>query len=186
MNRLKTRYQEEIVPVLKKELGVKSVFQVPALKKVVVNFGVTDPADPRARAQAMENIKAQVALITGQAPQITKAKKAISNFKLRQGDPMGVMVTLRGERMWEFVDKLISIVLPRVKDFRGVSNTAFDGQGNYSLGIEEQIIFPEIKYDEIERIRPLQVNFVISGGNNQNSYLLLKLLGMPFSKENQQ
>ena len=186
MNRLKTRYQEEIVPVLKKELGVKSVFQVPALKKVVVNFGVTDPADPRARAQAMENIKAQVALITGQAPQITKAKKAIANFKLRQGDPMGVMVTLRGERMWEFVDKLISIVLPRVKDFRGVSNTAFDGQGNYSLGIEEQIIFPEIKYDEIERIRPLQVNFVISGGNNQNSYLLLKLLGMPFSKENQQ
>lgn len=186
MNRLKTRYQEEIVPVLKKELGVKSVFQVPALKKVVVNFGVTDPADPRARAQAMENIKAQVSLITGQAPQITKAKKAISNFKLRQGDPMGVMVTLRGERMWEFVDKLISIVLPRVKDFRGVSNTAFDGQGNYSLGIEEQIIFPEIKYDEIERIRPLQVNFVISGGNNQNSHLLLKLLGMPFSKENQQ
>lgn len=186
MNRLKTRYQEEIVPVLKKELGVKSVFQVPALKKVVVNFGVTDPADPRARAQAMENIKAQVALITGQAPQITKAKKAISNFKLRQGDPMGVMVTLRGERMWEFVDKLISIVLPRVKDFRGVSNTAFDGQGNYSLGIEEQIIFPEIKYDEIERIRPLQVNFVISGGDNQNSHRLLQLLGMPFSKENQQ
>ncbi len=186
MNRLKTRYQEEIVPVLKKELGVKSVFQVPALKKVVVNFGVTDPVDPRARAQAMENIKAQVALITGQAPQITKAKKAISNFKLRQGDPMGVMVTLRGERMWEFVDKLISIVLPRVKDFRGVSNTAFDGQGNYSLGIEEQIIFPEIKYDEIERIRPLQVNFVISGGDNQNSHRLLQLLGMPFSKENQQ
>ena len=186
MNRLKTRYQEEIVPVLKKELGVKSVFQVPALKKIVVNFGVTDPADPRARAQAMENIKAQVALITGQAPQITKAKKAIANFKLRQGDPMGVMVTLRGEKMWEFVDKLISIVLPRVKDFRGVSNTAFDGQGNYSLGIEEQIIFPEIKYDEIERIRPLQVNFVISGGNNQNSHRLLQLLGMPFSKENQQ
>lgn len=185
MNRLKNRYQEEIVPVLKKELGVVSVFQVPALKKVVVNFGVTDPADPRARAQAMENIKAQVALITGQAPQITKAKKAIANFKLRQGDPMGVMVTLRGERMWEFTDKLISIVLPRVKDFRGISNTAFDGQGNYSLGIEEQIIFPEIKYDEIERIRPLQINFVISGGNNQNSHRLLQLLGMPFSKENQ-
>ncbi len=186
MNRLKARYQEEMVPVLKKELGAVSVFQVPALKKVVVNFGVTDPADPRARAQAMENIKAQVALITGQAPQITKAKKAIANFKLRQGDPMGVMVTLRGERMWEFVDKLISIVLPRVKDFRGVSNTAFDGKGNYSLGIEEQIIFPEIKYDEIERIRPLQINFVISGGDNQKSHRLLQLLGMPFSKENQQ
>lgn len=186
MNRLKTRYQEEIVPILKKELGAVSVFQVPALKKVVVNFGVTDPADPRARAQAMENIKAQVALITGQAPQITKAKKAIANFKLRQGDPTGVMVTLRGEKMWEFVDKLISIVLPRVKDFRGVSNTAFDGKGNYSLGIEEQIIFPEIKYDEIERIRPLQINFVISGAENQQSHRLLQLLGMPFSKENQQ
>lgn len=182
MNRLKTRYQTEIAPALQKELAVKSVFQVPSLKKVVVNFGVTQPADPRARAQALENVKAQVALITGQAPQITRAKKAIANFKLRQGDPMGVMVTLRGERMWDFVDKLISIVLPRVKDFRGVSTTAFDGNGNYSLGIEEQIIFPEINYDEIESIRPLQVNFVI-GGEDKNAYRLLELLGMPFSKE---
>ncbi len=185
MNRLKTRYQEEIVPVLKKELGDVSVFRVPQLKKVVVNLGVTDPADPRARAQALENIKAQVALITGQAPQITRAKKAIANFKLRQGDPMGVMVTLRGERMWDFVDKLISIVLPRVKDFRGVSRVAFDGHGNYSLGIEEQIIFPEIKYDEIERIRPLQINFV-TNSNDKDAFRFLELLGMPFSKENKQ
>ncbi len=181
MNRLKKRYQEEIVPVLKKELQVTSHFQIPALKKVVVNMGVSDPVDPRARKQALENIKAQIALITGQQPQVTLAKKAISNFKLRAGDPLGVMVTLRGERMWEFVDKLITIVLPRVKDFRGVSNTAFDGHGNYSLGIEEQIIFPQIQYDKIERIRSLQVNFV-TNSKDKDAHLMLKLLGMPFSK----
>jgi large subunit ribosomal protein L5 len=182
MNRLKTRYQQEIVPELKKQLGVKSEFQVPKLKKVVVNMGVSDPPDPRARRQAIENIKAQFALITGQAPQVTFAKKAISNFKLRAGDPLGVMVTLRGERMWDFVDKLLTIVLPRVKDFRGVSRTAFDGHGNYSLGIEEQIIFPEIQYDQIERVRPLQANF-ITESNDHAAALMLKLLGMPFSKD---
>lgn len=182
MNRLKQRYQQEVVPALQKELKIKNVFQVPTLKKIVINIGVTDPADPRARSQIMPNIKEQIALITGQAPQITLAKKAISNFKLRQGDPMGVMVTLRGEKMWEFVDKLISIVLPRVKDFRGVSCTAFDGHGNYSLGIEEQIIFPEIEYDKIERIRPLQINFV-TNSNDEAAFKLLELLGMPFSKE---
>ncbi len=182
MNRLKKRYQEEIVKTLQKELGVKSSFQVPHLHKVVINLGVTDPAEPRARAQAMENIKAQIALITGQAAQVTKAKKAISNFKLRAGDPLGVMVTLRGEKMWDFVDKLIAIVLPRVKDFRGVSNTAFDGHGNYSLGLEEQIIFPEINYDQIEKIRPLQINF-ITNSTNEQAHRLLELLGMPFSKE---
>ncbi len=182
MNRLKERYQKEIVATLQKELNYKSSFQVPRLKKIVVNMGVTDPADPRARSQIMPNLKAQIALISGQEPQITKAKKAISNFKLRQGDPMGVMVTLRGERMWEFLDKLIAIVLPRVKDFRGVSRTAFDGQGNYSLGIEEQIIFPEIAYDQIDRVRSLQVNF-ITNSSDQEAYRLLELLGMPFSKE---
>jgi large subunit ribosomal protein L5 len=182
MNRLQQHYQQEIVPQLIKELKVKTVFQVPHLKKVVLNMGVSDPQDPRARKQALENIKAQIALITGQQPQVTLAKKAISNFKLRAGDPLGVMVTLRGERMWEFTDKFLSIVLPRVKDFRGVSTTAFDGQGNYSLGISEQIIFPEIKYDEIERIRSLQVNF-ITMSDDDSARLMLKLLGMPFSKE---
>jgi large subunit ribosomal protein L5 len=182
MNRLQQRYQQEIVPQLIKELKVKSAFQVPHLKKVVLNMGVSDPQDPRARKQALENISAQIALITGQKPQITLAKKAISNFKLRAGDPLGVMVTLRGERMWEFTDKLLSIVLPRVKDFRGVSTTAFDGQGNYSLGISEQIIFPEIKYDEIERVRGLQVNF-ITMSDDSAAFLMLKLLGMPFSKD---
>lgn len=181
MNRLKQRYQEEITPILKKELGAKSDFQIPKLKKVVINMGVSDPAEPRARRQALDNIKAQIALISGQQPQITYAKKAISNFKLREGDPLGVMVTLRGEKMWEFVDKLISIVLPRVKDFSGTSQTAFDGHGNYSLGIQEQIIFPEIEYDKVERIRSLQINFNISG-DNASAKRMLELLGMPFSK----
>ncbi|MBQ6435967.1 50S ribosomal protein L5 [bacterium] len=182
MNRLKQKYNEEIVPALKKELKVKSSFQVPRLRKIVINMGVSDPADPRARKQALENIKEQIALISGQHPQVTVAKKAISNFKLREGDPMGVMVTLRGERMWQFLDKLIAIVLPRVKDFRGVSRTAFDGHGNYSLGIEEQIIFPQIEYDKIERIRGLQVNLV-TNSNDKDALRMLELLGMPFVKE---
>lgn len=182
MNRLKQRYQQEIVTALQKQLGVASAFQVPKLRKVVVNMGVSDPADPRERKRALENIKAQIALITGQLPQITIAKKAIANFKLREGDPLGVMVTLRGDRMWEFTDKLLTIVLPRVKDFRGVSRTAFDGHGNYALGIEEQIIFPEIKYDEIERVRGLQVSFV-TNSNNEHAFALLQALGMPFAKE---
>lgn len=182
MNRLKQRYQQEIIASLKKELQLENVFAVPKLRKVVVNMGVSDPTDPRERKRALENIKAQIALITGQLPQVTTAKKAISNFKLRQGDPLGVMVTLRGERMWQFVDKLLTIVLPRVKDFRGVSRVAFDGHGNYSLGISEQIIFPEIKYDEIERVRSLQVNF-ITNSSDEHAYALLAKLGMPFSKE---
>lgn len=182
MNRLKQRYQQEIIASLKKELQLENVFAVPKLRKVVVNMGVSDPTDPRERKRALENIKAQIALITGQLPQVTTAKKAISNFKLRQGDLLGVMVTLRGERMWQFVDKLLTIVLPRVKDFRGVSRVAFDGHGNYSLGISEQIIFPEIKYDEIERVRSLQVNF-ITNSSDKHAYALLAKLGMPFSKE---
>ena len=182
MNRLKQRYQQEIIANLKKELQLENVFAVPKLRKVVVNMGVSDPTDPRERKRALENIKAQISLITGQLPQVTTAKKAISNFKLRQGDPLGVMGTLRGERMWQFVDKLLTIVLPRVKDFRGVSRVAFDGHGNYSLGISEQIIFPEIKYDEIERVRSLQVNF-ITNSSDKHAYALLAKLGMPFSKE---
>ena len=182
MNRLKQRYQQEIVASLKEELKLANIFEVPKLLKVVVNMGVSDPTDPRERKRALENIKAQIALITGQQPQVTIAKKAISNFKLRQGDPLGVMVTLRGNRMWEFVDKLLTIVLPRVKDFRGVSTQAFDGHGNYSLGIHEQIIFPEIKYDQIERVRSLQVNFITNSSDEKAAALLSKL-GMPFSKE---
>lgn len=183
MNRLKQKYQEEVKAQLQKELGMSSTFQVPALKKIVVNMGVTDPQDPKQRMTALENIVDQFKVITGQKPQITLAKKAISGFKLRQGDPMGVMVTLRGEYMWEFLDKLISITLPRVKDFRGVSRTAFDGQGNYSLGLDEQIVFPEIEYDKIEKIRGLQMVIVTSATTNDAALKLLQLLGMPFEKE---
>lgn len=183
MNRLKQKYQQEIVKTMMKEFSYSNPFQVSKIEKVVLNIGVSDPQEPRARDKVMPLIVKQFEDITGQHPQITKARKAVSNFKLRAGDPMGVMVTLRGELMWEFLDRLISIVLPRVKDFRGVNRTAFDGQGNYSMGIEEQISFPEIEFDQIDRIRPLQVNIVTSNKDDKEAYRLLELLGMPFAKE---
>ena len=183
MNRLQQHYTSEIVPQLQKELKMSSVMAVPRIKKIVVNIGVSDPQDPRARKDVIANIVEQFRVITGQQPAVTHAKKAIAGFKLRKGDPLGVMVTLRGERMWQFLDKLISISLPRVKDFQGISRTAFDGQGNYNLGLEEQIVFPEIVYDQIDRVRSLQITFVTSATNNQNSFRLLELLGMPFAKE---
>lgn len=183
MNSLKQKYQTEVVPTLLKEFAHANAFAVTKIEKVVLNIGVTDPQEPRAREKIMPLIVKQFEAITGQHPQITKARKAISNFKLREGDPLGVMVTLRGESMWEFLERLISIVLPRVKDFRGVSRKAFDGRGNYSLGIEEQISFPEIDFDQIDRIRPLQVNIITSNKNDQEAFRLLELLGMPFSKE---
>lgn len=183
MNRLKEKYQQEVVKTLMKEFSYKNPFEVTKIEKIVINMGVTDPQEPRAREKIMPSIVKQFEAITGQHPQVTKARKAISNFKLRAGDPMGVMVTLRGDLMWEFMDRLVSIVLPRVKDFRGVSRTAFDGRGNYSLGIEEQISFPEIEFDQIDRIRPLQVNFITSNKNDKETFRLLELLGMPFKKE---
>lgn len=183
MNRLKQKYQQEVVKTLMQELNYSNLHQVSKIEKIIVNIGVSDPQEPRAREKIMPSIVKQFEAITGQHPQVTKARMAISNFKLRAGDPMGVMVTLRGELMWEFLDRLLSIVLPRVKDFRGVSRTAFDGHGNYSLGIEEQISFPEIEFDQIDRIRPLQVNIVTSNKNDQEAFRLLELLGMPFKKE---
>lgn len=183
MNRRKQQYQQEIVPKLLEEFGYNNKFQANKIQKIVVNMGVADPTDPRARKKIMPGIVKQFEVITGQHPQITTAKKSIANFKLREGDPMGVSVTLRGQVMWEFLDKLIAITLPRVKDFRGVSRTAFDGQGNYSMGVEEQIAFPEISYDAIDKIRSLQVNIVMSSKSNQESFRLLELLGMPFEKE---
>lgn len=180
---LKQQYTTDVLPALQKEFGYSNVFAVPKLKKIVVNMGVSDPQDPRARKQVIENIVQQFRSITGQQPQITLAKKSIAGFKLREGDPLGVMVTLRGNQMWEFVQKLISVALPRVKDFRGVSRTAFDGQGNYSMGIEEQIIFPEINYDTIERVRSLQATFVTTAQSNEEAFKLLELLGLPFEKE---
>lgn len=184
MNRLKKKYQDEIAPQLMKEFGYNSSFQVSRIKKIVVNMGVTEPADPRARKKLMPNIVEQFRIITGQQPQVTLAKKSIANFKLREGDPMGVMVTLRGQLMWEFLDKLISTTLPRVKDFRGVSKKSFDGHGNYSLGMEEQIAFPEISYDSIDTIRGLQINIVTTNKSNEETLKLLELMGMPFEKEN--
>jgi len=148
-------------------------------------MGVIDfPQNPRNRMKNIENIVEQFRIITGQHPQVTKAKKSIAGFKLREGEPLGVMVTLRGEKMWEFVDKLISTALPRVRDFQGVSRTAFDGQGNYNLGISEQIVFPEINYDTIESIRGLQITFVTNTKSNDHAFALLEALGMPFAKEN--
>ncbi len=184
MNRLQQRYQQEIMSELRDELKKASIFAVPRISKVVVNIGVADfPQNPRARMTVIDNIVEQFRIIAGQQPQVTRARQSIAGFKMREGDPLGVMVTLRGKRMWQFLDKLISIGLPRVKDFQGVSRTAFDGQGNYSLGIEEQIIFPEIDYDTIEKIRSLQVTIVTTAETNQDSMKLLEKIGMPFAKE---
>jgi large subunit ribosomal protein L5 len=185
--RLKQKYQQDVVPALKKELGQENIMALPQIKKVVVNMGVTDePQNTRARMRIIDNVVAQFETITGQKPQVTKAKKAIANFKSRTGDPLGVMVTLRGDYMWEFLDKLISIAMPRFKDFQGVSRTAFDGNGNYSLGIEEQIVFPEIVYDQIESVRGLQVNIITSTSDDKAAEILLEKLGMPFAKVEQE
>lgn len=183
MNRLQTKYQQEVAPALTKTFGLKNVFEIPKITKVVVHMGVVNPQDPKARQKAIENIVEQFKVITGQSPVVTKARKAISGFKLRAGDPLGVSVTLRGQKMWQFLDKTIAITLPRVKDFRGVSLTAFDGHGNYSLGLEEQIVFPEINYDKIEAVRGLQINITTNTKNDEYSRELLKLLGMPFEKD---
>lgn len=180
MNRLKQKYQQEVVSALQKEFELKNVFEVPKLSKIVVNMGVTDQQN---REAVINNIMEQFKVITGMKPNITRARKAISTFKTRVGDPLGVMVTLRGEYMWEFLDKLMNLALPRVKDFQGVSRTAFDANGNYNLGIEEQIVFPEINYDQIESIRGLQVTIVTTTKDKDMALKALELLGMPFAKE---
>lgn len=181
MNRLQQTYTSQLVPQLQKDLSISNQMAVPAVKKIVINMGVSDPTEPRPRRQAIDNILEQFKIIGGLQPQITYAKKSIAGFKLRYGDPLGVMVTLRGQHMWEFLDKLIAIVLPRLKDFRGVPRK-LDGQGNYNLGLEEQIVFPEINYDKIERIRGLQITIVTSTKNDNQAFRLLELLGMPFEK----
>lgn len=183
MNRLRQQYIDQVVPALQKELGDTSPMAAPAITKVVLNMGITQPVDPRARQQVAENVVEQFRTITGQQPQITKARQAIAGFKLRKGDPMGVMVTLRGDRMWQFLDKLISISLPRVKDFQGTPRNAFDAKGNYNLGLEEQIVFPEINYDQIESVRGLQITIVAKNANPDRARRMLELLGMPFAKE---
>lgn len=175
--RLLERYRSEIAPKLSQEFGLKNVHQIPRLEKIVVNMGVGEAAaNPKLLEQAAE----ELAFITGQKPVIRKARKSIANFKLRAGQPVGCTVTLRGYRMWEFFDRLVSVSLPRVRDFKGVSPKAFDGRGNYSLGIREQIIFPEVDYDKVERITGLNVTVCTSAKNDAEGKALLTHLGMPF------
>ena len=179
MNRLKERYQKEIVPALFKELDLQNVMQVPAPKKVVVNIGLGEAMD---NPKALEAAVADMTAISGQKPVVTKARKSIANFKLREGRAIGAKVTLRGERMWSFLDRLMNIVLPRVRDFRGVSPDAFDGRGNYTLGLREQLIFPEIEYDKIDKIRGLEITIVTNAPSDDQAAAMLQMLGMPFRK----
>jgi large subunit ribosomal protein L5 len=175
--RLLERYRSEVVDKLSKEFGYQNVHQVPRLEKVVVNMGVGEATQ---NAKLIEKAAEELAVITGQKPAIRRARKSIANFKLRQGQAIGCTVTLRGTRMWEFFDRLVNVSLPRVRDFKGVSPKAFDGRGNYSLGIREQIIFPEINYDSVERITGLNITVVTSARNDAEGKALLAHLGMPF------
>lgn len=179
MNRLQDKYQNEVVPAMMKEFNYKSVMEVPAIEKVVVNIGVGDAIQ---NSKLLDEAIEELAAITGQQPVITKAKKSIANFKLREGMPIGCKVTLRRQKMYEFLDKLFNISLPRVRDFRGVSDTSFDGRGNYTLGIKEQIIFPEIDFDKVNRSRGMDVVIVTSAKTNEEAKALLTKMGMPFKK----
>jgi len=181
MNRAKQKYNEQIVPALMKELGKPNVMAVPRITKIVVNVGIG--SKEANKTKAFESMTEQLKVITGQHPKKTTAKQAIAGFGTRQGDAVGLTVTLRGERMWQFYDKLVSIVLPRFKDFQGVSRKAFDMNGNYNLGIKEQISFPEIEYDTIDRVRGLQITIVTSTRVTKEAEKLLEKLGMPFEKE---
>ncbi len=181
--RLKTRYHEEVVPALMKQFGYKNVMQAPRLVKVNVNKGIGEATqNKKVLADAVEEMR----LITGQHPSVRKARKSVSNFKLRAGMPVGVTVTLRGDRMWEFFDRLVTLALPRVRDFRGVPDRSFDGRGNYSLGIKEQIIFPEINVDQVAHINGMDVTFVTTAKTDEEAYALLKALGMPFVRREEE
>jgi large subunit ribosomal protein L5 len=175
--RLKERFEKELRPALMKELGFNNPMQVPRLEKIVVNMGLGEAIS---NGKIIDASLAQLTMIAGQKPVITKSRKSIANFKLRQGQSIGVMVTLRGDRMYEFFDRLVAIALPRVRDFKGVSPKAFDGKGNYTLGVREQIIFPEINYDQVEKIKGLNITVVTTARNDEEGRALLRQLGMPF------
>ncbi len=177
---LKERYQEEITPALIDSLNLDNVMEVPRLEKVVVNIGVGEALE---NARALEAAVADLTTVTGQRPIVTKARKSIANFKLREGRSIGVKVTLRSDRMWAFLDRLINVALPRVRDFRGVTLNSFDGRGNYTLGLREQLVFPEIDYDKIDKVRGMEVTIVTSAKTDEEGTQLLNLLGMPFRKE---
>ena len=179
MNRLKERYETEIVKSLMEKYGYKSVMQCPKVEKVVLNIGV---GDATTNSKALDDAVAELTLIAGQKPVITKAKKSIAGFKLREGMPIGCKVTLRGEKMYEFLDKLMNISLPRVRDFRGVSKNAFDGRGNYTLGVKEQLIFPEINFDKVNKLRGMDIVIVTTATTDDEGRELLTQLGMPFQK----
>ena len=179
MNRMKERYQSEVVPALMKAVNFTNVMQVPRIEKVVLNIGLGEALD---NPKALEAATTDLTAIAGQKPVITKARVSIANFKLREGRSIGTKVTLRGERMWAFLDRLINVVLPRVRDFRGVSRDAFDGRGNYTLGLREQLIFPEIEYDKIDKIRGLEISIVTTARTDDQAAVLLEMLGMPFRK----
>ncbi|MEW6448294.1 MAG: 50S ribosomal protein L5 [Bacillota bacterium] len=177
MSRLKEKYRKEVVPALMDKFGYKNVMQVPRLEKVTVNMGLGEAIqNPKVIDAAVEDLKA----ITGQKPVVTRAKKSIAAFKLRAGTQIGAKVTLRGQRMYDFVDKVVNVVLPRVRDFRGVSPKSFDGRGNYTLGMREQIIFPEIDYDKVDKVRGMDITFVTTAKTDEEARELLRLLGMPF------
>lgn len=177
MARLKEFYTKEIVPQLIKQFGYKNIMEVPKIEKIVINMGLGEAIQ---NVKILDSAAEELASIAGQKPVITKAKKSIASFKLRQGMPIGCMVTLRKERMYEFVDRLMHIALPRVRDFKGISAKGFDGRGNYSLGIKEQLIFPEINYDKVEKVKGLNISIVTTAKNDEEGRALLRLLGMPF------
>ena len=179
MARLRDYYVSTVAPALMSKFGYKNVMQIPRLDKVVVNVGAGEAKD---NAKAIDAIMGDLSLITGQRPVVCRAKKSVANFKLREGMPIGVKVTLRGEKMWDFVDKLFNIAFPRVRDFRGINPNSFDGKGNYSTGIKEQLIFPEIEYDKIDKVRGMDINFITTATTDEEAKELLTLLGAPFAK----
>ena len=180
MNRMQEKYNNEVVPALRKAFDLNNIMQVPRITKVVVNIGMGEAMD---NPKAMEAAVSDLTTITGQKPVMTKARKSIANFKLREGRLIGTKVTLRGERMWSFLDRLVNTALPRVRDFRGVSGNAFDGRGNYTLGLRDQLIFPEIEYDKIDKLRGMEVTIVTTAKNDDQARTMLQMLGMPFSKK---
>ena len=179
MNRLKEKYQNEIAGAMQKKFGYKNVMQIPKLDKIVINMGVGEAKD---NAKALEGALKDMEIISGQKPVITKAKKSIANFKIREGMNLGCKVTLRGDKMYDFLDRLVNLALPRVRDFRGVNPDAFDGRGDYALGIKEQLIFPEIEYDKVDKVRGMDVIFVTTAKTDEEARELLTLFGMPFKK----
>jgi len=180
MNKMQEQYNKEVVPALRKAFDFKNPMQVPRIEKVVVNIGMGEALD---NPKALESAVSDLTIITGQKPVTIKARKSIANFKLREGRLIGTKVTLRGDRMWAFIDRLLNTALPRVRDFRGVSANAFDGRGNYTLGLRDQLIFPEIEYDKIDKLRGMEVTIVTTAKNDDQARVLLQLLGMPFSKK---